>query len=149
MRLELTLQRRVAIGFSLFFVIVIVAFSTTVLWVSEYQEEQLIDHLVGQEMDYLVDQYRVYPQVAPPKTQNLYGYIIDTDKVDTNLPRELRQLRAGAHEIFVDGVELHVAVREFSGSKFYLIYDVSQHEQRIRQFRLEIYLAIAISVILA
>lgn len=101
---------------------------------AEQQEETLIDHLVSEEMDYLIGQYRINSDIEPHRTENLFGYIAHNKKDRKHVPELLRDLEPGFHEVYPSSGELHVVVRDFDNTRFYLTYDVSYHERRISEF---------------
>ncbi|MDP2024633.1 HAMP domain-containing sensor histidine kinase [Sulfuriferula sp.] len=135
MRIKHSLRLKVALSFALFTVLILVALMVGVLSLAEKQAEQLIDATVSGEMSHLMHEYQRSPQIFPPRTQNLHGYIIQNDDENATLPSYLRKLGPGIHHTFVGDRELHIAVRYSGTTKFYLVYDVSRYEQGIKQFR--------------
>lgn len=135
MRIRHSLRLKVALSFALFTVLILVALMVGVLSLAEKQAEQLIDATVSGEMSHLMHEYQRSPQIFPPRTQNLHGYIVRNDGELATLPSYLRKLGPGIHHTFVGDRELHIAVRYSGTTKFYLVYDVSRYEQGIKQFR--------------
>ena len=76
MRIRHSLRLKVALSFALFTVLILVALMVGVLSLAEKQAEQLIDATVSGEMSHLMHEYQRSPQIFPPRTQNLHGYII-------------------------------------------------------------------------
>lgn len=136
MRIRHSLRLKVALSFALFTVLILVALMLGILSLAEKQAEQLIDTTVSDEMSHLMHEYQRSPQIFPPRTQNLHGYIIQNDAERATLPSYLRKLGPGIHHTFVGDSELHIAVRYSATTRFYLVYDVSRYEQGIRQFRI-------------
>lgn len=129
-----SLRRRVALGIALFSILLISAYSVVVYLLMEQQEEALIDQIVLEEMDYLVGQFQRDARVLPPRTDNLSGYIVRTVAERLSLPPHLQQLGPGIHEVRTDAKELHVAVRNLGTTWFYLAYEVTHHEARLKEF---------------
>ena len=144
MRIRHSLRLKVALGFALFTIAILVALMAGVLSLAEKHAEQLIDATVSGEMSHLIHDYQRSPHIVPPRTQNLYGYIVQNDGEFAALPGYLRELVPGIHHSFVGDRELHIAVRRSSATGFYLVYDVSRYEQGIRKFRMTLLFVTAV-----
>ncbi len=112
-------------------------------WV-EHQEERLIDEIVADELVHLHAQYRRDPGYVPGEGRYLSGYILLPGSWPAPLPKALRDLPDGIHEITTaTHGEWHVAVRTLEdGRKLLVRYDASAHEKRLADF------ALALSTIL-
>lgn len=137
------LRYRITLGFSLFVIAITVILFLIVSHISYQQEENLIDHIVSEEMDNLIEQYQINPKVKPHQTQNLTGYIAYSKNNRKYLPEALQNLKPGFHEIFPLGKEYHVVVRDLNKVRFYLSYDVSYHEKRFLSFEWMVFLIFA------
>lgn len=149
MPLKPSLRRRVALGIALFSILLVSAHSVVVYLLMEQQEEALIDQIVSEEMDYLVGQFQHDARVLPPHTDNLNGYIVRTAAERLTLPAHLQQLGPGVHEVQADEKELHVAVRNLGTSWFYLAYEVTHHEARLKEFGWLLLLSLTLTAVLS
>lgn len=134
MRASQSLRLRLAIGIAALAVLVVSVHSAALYLTTEAQEEEQIDRVVSEEVQAFVDRYRADPASLPPRSHNLSGYVARTAAEQAALPKWLQGLTVGAHEVYPDGGELHIAVRELGATRLYLVYDVSHHEQQLREF---------------
>lgn len=101
----------------------------------EQMEEELIDQILNQQIEYSIELARRSPEFAAPNTPDMKLYRIDPRT--PTLPAELTKfakfadLKVGNHEVHVDNRELHVAVRDDNGYRFILAYDIEEHETRL------------------
>jgi signal transduction histidine kinase len=100
----------------------------------EQQEEEFINEILAAEMDRFVARTHAGAPEPPPGSR-IRGYVARGAAEREQLPAALRDLAAGAHEIYVDGKELHVAVHRDGGVDYYLSYDVERHEARLHDFQ--------------
>lgn len=136
------MRLRVALAFVLACIFVVGALGITLYTASEEMENALVEKLVAEEINYLVDRYRENPQLAPQSSSNLKVYIVQTPADEAELPRYLRNLSVGQHEIVRGGEEFHIAVRDVDGARLYLAYDIGLHEQRVSRFKLLLVLSL-------
>jgi hypothetical protein len=100
----------------------------------EQQEEEFIDEILAAEMDRFVARTRAGAPEPPPASR-IRGHVARDAAERERVPAALRDLPPGAHEVYVDGKELHVAVRRDGGADYYLSYDVERHEARLHEFQ--------------
>jgi len=127
-----SLRRQFAWLLSALALVVAVVQAAFVYWSAERWEEQVIDAITAEQLRLSMAQYAHDPTLAAPNTPDMRLYVSGPDEPET-LPEYLAQLppASGAHEIFPSpGIEYHVAVGERDGRRFYLVYDVAEHEQR-------------------
>lgn len=129
-----SLRSKLAIAFALFGTLVIAAHAFAVFLVSEDQQEDFINQLVEQEMDYLIDAYRRGGGFALTHSKKVRSYVMGPENAAGEIPVYLRGLSIGLHEVFVGDRELHVEVRRADGRLFYVAYDVTSHERQVAQF---------------
>lgn len=128
-----SLRRRVAIGIALLALLVVTAHSIALYVIIDDREEEQINNLVGDEMQAFIARYRADPASALPRSQNLSARVARNAAERAALPPHLRTLTIGVHEVFVNGEEMHVAVRVVGNTWLYLVYDVSHHEAQLRE----------------
>jgi hypothetical protein len=97
-------------------------------------EKTLVERLLNDEVNFLAARLRENPRMAAIANPHLNAYLVRTPADEAALPAHLRQLRPGRHEIYGNGSEIHVAVREVSGARLVVAYDVSLFQRRERQF---------------
>jgi len=145
-RLRWGLRLRVALALALACLLVVGALGITLFAASEEMEEALITQLVTEEMDYVLKRHRQDPGYAPQPSSNLQAYVVRNAREQELLPAFLVGLGPGQHEFFVGNEEYHVLVREANGVRYVVAYEVGLHEQREREFKLLIVLAVLTAV---
>lgn len=133
MRSKSSLRFKVALGFSLFTIVLLLAQTLGVRALEERQEEQMIDQMVNDEMTHLIQDYRANPDMLPPFNPMLNGYVTRYD-AKVALPANLQAFAPGIHEVIVNGRELHLAVVPFGHVRLYRIYDFSRYERHLKEF---------------
>jgi len=129
-----SLRRRLAWLLTALALVVAVAQATFVYWSAERWEEQVIDAVAAEQLRLSMAQYARDPTLAAPNTPDMRLYVTGPGEAEP-LPEYLARLpqAPGAYEIVPSpGVEYHIAVGERDGRRFYLVYDVAEHEQRER-----------------
>lgn len=129
-----SLRLRIAFGLALLAVLTVGIYSIVLYSAAEEQEDGLMDRIVDEELDHLIEQYRNNPAVVPTRSQFLNTYIVHGGDGRTVLPVYLRELPVGFHEIPIDDTDLHVGVRTYENMRFYVVYDVTYNEERLRKF---------------
>jgi signal transduction histidine kinase len=128
------LRRRVGVTFAMFALLVVLIQAALVVFITDAQEEEFIEHILGEEMPRLRDAYRAFGSPALPRGELLKGYVRGPGDDEAVVPLQLRALGVGDHVIHRDGKEFHVHVREDGDDRFYLVYDATRHETRMRKF---------------
>lgn len=128
-----SLRRRLAIGISLLALLVVAVHSIALYVIIDDREEEQINNVIGDEMQAFIARYREDPASAPPRSRNLSARVARNAAERAALPPHLRDLAIGMHEVFVNGEEMHVAVRVVGNTWLYLVYDVSHHEAQLRE----------------
>lgn len=129
-----SLRRRLAWLLTALALVVAVGQAAFVYWSAERWEEQVIDAIAAEQLRLSMAQYALDPTLAAPNTPDMRLYVTGPGEEEA-LPEYLMRLpqASGAYEIFPSpGVEYHIAVGERDGRRFYLVYDVAEHERRER-----------------
>ncbi|MCD6673011.1 MAG: HAMP domain-containing histidine kinase [Burkholderiaceae bacterium] len=129
-----SLRRRLAWLLTALALVVAVGQAAFVYWSAERWEEQVIDAIAAEQLRLSMAQYALDPTLAAPNTPDMRFYVTGPGEEEA-LPEYLMRLpqASGAYEIFPSpGVEYHIAVGERDGRRFYLVYDVAEHERRER-----------------
>ena len=136
------LRRRIGMTFALFALLVVVIEAVFVILVTDAQEEEFIEQILQEEMPQLRDTYRAFGAAALPHGRLLNAYVLGPADDEAVVPMHLRALDLGNHEILRDDKEFHVHVRDDGDTRFWLVYDATRHEARIKKFALYLLLAV-------
>lgn len=128
------LRLRVALAFTVAFTLMVCALGFTLFTAFEDMEYTLVERLMIDEVNFMVERLRENPRLSPPANPHLKTYVVRTPADKAALPVNLRGLGAGRHEVYENGRETYVAVREVTGGHLYVTYDLSLFQQREQQF---------------
>lgn len=126
-----SLRTRIVLTGAALVILILLAQVGAVLVMHEQMEEELIDQLLGQQIDYSIALARRTPEFAAPNTPDMTLYRVRPGTAPDDVPPAFAALAVGNHEVFVDGRELHVAVRNDGGERFILAYDVEDIETQM------------------
>ncbi|HEY8553612.1 MAG TPA: HAMP domain-containing sensor histidine kinase [Burkholderiales bacterium] len=143
------LRERFAVGIAILSAVVLSVHGVAAFLVTEDQEESRIDEVVAAEMENLLVRWRDNPATAPLRSRNLRSYVVAWPAERATLPAYLRDLPVGLHEVFTNGRELHVAVRDVENTRFYVTYDVEEHERRLSEFAWLLVLGVGFATLIA
>lgn len=124
-----SLRKRLMWAFTVMTTLAVIVQAVALFAASEEQEEDLIDEVVNTALDGVISQQVDHPGVPLPPHLTMYRAPIGT--APAGLPPPLLKLRAGNHEWFKGDTEYHVGIREHAGERFYLLYDTTEHEERL------------------
>jgi signal transduction histidine kinase len=141
-RIKFGLRLRVAVAMALACLLVVGALGFTLFTASEDLEDSLLVQLVAEEMDFLVKRHQENAAYVPQPSSNLQGYIVRDTQELARLPDYLRKFGPGRHELYVGKDEIHVLVREISGVRYYVAYEVGLYEQREQEFKLLVLISV-------
>ena len=147
--MKLGLRLRIAIAFAVTCIAVVSALGFTLYTASEDLEEELVNQIVSEEVEYLMQRHRADPSHQSVAGPNLQYYILRGLADTAQLPEPLRALPPGNHEVGSGTAERHVAVRESDGTRFVVVYDSGPHELREQQFQRLLLLSLATLVVAA
>ncbi len=136
------LRVRVALAFTVAFTLMTCALGFALFTAFEEMEDTLVERLMNDEVSFIVERLRENPRLPASTNPHLNAYVVRTPADVNALPQYLRKLGVGQHEIFDQGNQFHVTVRDVNGGRLYVAYDVSLFQQRERQF--VIFLALSI-----
>lgn len=129
-----SLRQRIVLAGSVLLLAIVLAQAVGIWLTIEQMEEELIDQILDQQVEYSIELSRRSTEFASPNTPDMQLYRIGPDQ-QANVPAALATLPIGNHEIHADGRELHIAVRQSDGYRFVLTYDVEDHETRLRTLK--------------
>ena len=128
-----SLRVRLMWAFFLLTSLMLVVQSIALFSVGEEQEEDLIDGVLNTGLD-SVTIHRNAP-VSVALGQRMSFFHAPIGEIPAGLPESIARLPVGNHEWFIGKSEYHVGVRDYEGERFYLLYDETEHEERLSFLR--------------
>ncbi|MCG5076705.1 sensor histidine kinase [Paraburkholderia tagetis] len=128
-----SLRFKVALLFSVLTIALLLAQALGVRTLAEAQEERLITALIRDDMASVLRSYRANPSLLPPFDLRMNGYVSGADHQAIALPAMVRNLPAGAHEIIIDGREIHVAIAPLDTARLYRVYNFNIYEKHFKE----------------
>lgn len=125
------MRLRIALSVTVLALVIILAQSIALLLMFDDMEEEFIDDVLATQIEHSIELWRSAPATAFPVPSQMTFYRTEVGRVSAEVPAHLARLSLGNHEVFEDGKEFHVAVREADGMRFILSYDVAEHEERL------------------
>lgn len=100
---------------------------------TEDQEEDMIDEVVNAALDHYVNSplRGSDPGVLASYSERLRLYRTRLGEAPPMLPVEFARKPIGNYEWYSADTEYHIGIREAKGERFYLLYDVGEHEERL------------------
>jgi len=128
MRLRLGLRARFVAALLLFTAALAGGFGLAVGQFIEVLESELQERLVQRELNEFVEAYRRDPNIAPPDSAGLDGYILRPGQ-PSQIPPQVEQIASGsAGEIQIGDVNYFAARRDVGDTRLYLVLDISNVE---------------------
>ncbi len=124
-----SLRKRLMWAFTLLTTFAVIAQAVALFAANEEQEEDLIDEVVNTALDGVTTQPANQPAQALARHLSLYHAPIGS--APAGMPAPLLKLPAGNHEWITGDTEYHVGIRDRAGERFYLLYDATEHEERL------------------
>lgn len=143
------LRLKVAAVFAAACIVAVGALGLVLFKASERMEEALVTQIVTEELDALIARHRDNPAQPHPVGPNLEYFVVRGPEEHARLPRALRALADGNHEIGRGRDERHIGVRRVNGTTFMVSYDAGPHEQREIEFQHLILMAFGVVVLVA
>lgn len=112
--------------------LVILAQSAAMLMLFDEKEEEFISTLLTQQISHSMAVWATDPATAFPNTPDMHLYRLGKGPASplSETPAWVSRLAVGNHELLEGGREYHVAVREDASARYFLTYDVQDHEKR-------------------
>jgi signal transduction histidine kinase len=128
MRLRLGLRARFVVALLLFAAALAGGFGLAVFQFIEVLESELQERLVQLELNEFVEAYRRDPNIAPPHSAGLDGYVLRPGQL-SQIPPEVERIAPGsAREIRIDNVDYYAARHDVGDARLYLVLDISNVE---------------------
>lgn len=104
--------------------------SAAMLMLFDEKEEDFIETLLSQQINYSMSVWATNPAAAFPNTPDMHLYRHTKSAVPDDIPAWVERLAVGNHEVVEAGEEFHVAVRDDGTARYFLLYNVQDHERR-------------------
>lgn len=123
-----SLRWRLSFAFTLLTIFATGTLAVALYVVAEDNEEELIDEVVNATLEHVMTHPDQQSLVLP---RHLSSFVAPLGQVPADLPPELGPYRVGNHEWFRGKTEFHVGVRERAGRRYYVLYDTTEHDERL------------------
>ncbi|QAU33133.1 HAMP domain-containing sensor histidine kinase [Janthinobacterium sp. 17J80-10] len=132
-----SLRWRLAWSFALLSTLAVLIQAIALFMTTEEQEEDMIDEVVNVTLDDILTRSGgTMPGLSQQSlTQRLSLYHLRPGESPAPLPREYGSKPVGNYEWYSSSTEYHIGIREVGGERFYLLYDVGEHEVRLERLR--------------
>lgn len=125
------LRWRIALAVAAISLLVILVQAMVLLSALDEREEAFINDILNRQVLHSIEVARSRPEAGHPNTPRMQLYRLPANRAEERPPPMLASLGLGNHEVHVDGNEYHVAVRDGDGVRYFLSYDVAEHEARM------------------
>lgn len=127
------MRMRFAIAVAAFALLALLAQSVALIMVFREKEEEFIDDLLGEQISDSMALWANYPEQAQAMPQGMRLFRIARQAAaPAEMPKSVAGLGVGNHEVWIDGREQHVAVREDAAARYILLHDVEEHEFKMQ-----------------
>ena len=130
MEFKQSLSQRIIIAFALMSALVAGAFAIGIIATVHLVEEKLISASLGGDLQRLLMMDNVEEWSHRPEPDQLFYF--SGGRGDFELPKDLRHLDAGFHEVFRENLSYHGIVEIVDGRRYVLLQDQSDFEERER-----------------
>lgn len=147
MEFKQSLAQRIIIAFALMSALVAGAFAMGIVATVHLVEEKLISAGLGGDLQRLLLMDSVEDWRHRPEPDQLFYYSGGRD--DFELPKDLRHLEPGFHEVFREALSYHAMVEVVDGRRYVLLQDQSDFEERERVLFAVVLVGFVLSLALA
>jgi signal transduction histidine kinase len=130
MEFKQSLAQRIIIAFALMSALVAGSFALGIVATVHLVEEKLISSGLGGDLNRLLLMDSVSDWSHRPEPDQLFYY--SNGRGDFALPKDLRHLDSGFHEVFREALSYHAMVEIVDGRRYVLLQDQSDFEERER-----------------
>ena len=147
MEFKQSLAQRIIIAFALMSALVAGAFAFGIVATVHLVEERLISTVLGGDLKRMLLMDSVLEWSHRPRPDQLFYYSGGPD--DFDLPKDLRHLTSGFHEVFREHLSYHAMVEIVDGRRYVLLQDQSDFEERERVLFAVVVVGFVLSLALA
>ena len=147
MEFRQSLAQRIIIAFALMSALVAGAFAMGIVATVHLVEEKLISAGLGGDLQRLLLMDNVSDWSHRPEPDQLFYF--SGGRGDFELPKDLRHLDTGFHEVFRENLSYHAMVEIIDGRRYVLLQDQSDFEERERVLFAVVLVGFVLSLALA
>ena len=147
MEFRQSLAQRIIIAFALMSALVAGAFAFGIVATVHLVEERLISAVLGGDLQRLLRMDSVSDWSHRPRPDQLFYYSGGRGEFD--MPKDLRHLSPGFHEVFREQLSYHAMVEVVDGRHYVLLQDQSDFEERERVLFAVVVVGFVLSLALA
>ncbi|KPA98457.1 MULTISPECIES: sensor histidine kinase [Pseudomonas] len=147
MEFKQSLAQRIIIAFALMSALVAGTFAMGIVATVHLVEEKLISAGLGGDLQRLLLMDNVSDWSHRPEPDQLFYY--SGGKGDFELPKDLRHLEPGFHEVFREQLSYHAMVEVVDGRRYVLLQDQSDFEERERVLFAVVLVGFVLALVLA
>ncbi len=147
MEFKQSLAQRIIIAFALMSALVAGAFAVGIVATVHLVEEKLISAGLGGDLQGLLLMDSVSDWSHRPKPGQLFYF--SGGRGNFELPKDLKHLTPGFHEVFRDQLSYHAMVEVVDGRRYVLLQDQSDFEERERVLFAVVVVGFVLSLVLA
>lgn len=147
MEFKQSLSQRIIIAFALMSALVAGAFAMGIVATVHLVEEKLISAGLGGDLQRLLLMDNVTDWSHRPEPDQLFYF--SGGRGDFSLPKDLRHLEPGFHEVFRENLSYHAMVEIVDGRRYVLLQDQSDFEERERVLFAVVLVGFVLSLALA
>ena len=147
MEFKQSLAQRIIIAFALMSALVAGAFAIGIIATVHLVEEKLISAGLGGDLQRLLLMDSVEDWSHRPEPDQLFYF--SGGRGDFELPKDLRHLDPGFHEVFREALSYHAMVEVVDGRRYVLLQDQSDFEERERVLFAVVLVGFVLSLALA
>lgn len=129
-----SLRWRLAWTFTLLSTFAVLIQAVALFVTTEEREEDLIDEIVNTALDNMVRRGGGDRMMTGHNlSSRIEFYRVPQGQVPLEMPVQFAHKSPGNYEWFVGDTEFHVGIRDDNGERLYLLYDATEHENRLDQ----------------
>lgn len=141
-----SLRWRLAWTFTLLSTFAVLIQAVALFVSTEEQEEDMINEVVNATLENQLRQPGTPLGLddLPTAPQRMKFFRLVRGQRPAELPENYATLPAGIHEWYMGETEYHVGIRDSGGERLYLMYDASEHEERLEQLEWKLIMGLAV-----
>ncbi|HYD61436.1 MAG TPA: HAMP domain-containing sensor histidine kinase [Noviherbaspirillum sp.] len=141
-----SLRWRLAWTFTLLSTFAVLIQAVALFVSTEEQEEDMINEVINATLDNQIRQPGSSLDVSdlPAAPQRMQLFRLSHSERPPELPENFATLPVGIHEWYKGETEYHVGIRDHGSERFYLMYDASEHEERLEQLGWKLLMGLAL-----
>ncbi len=147
MKFRTSLRYRVTLAFALLGMVVSLGLAGSLYVLTIDMEKQLVAETLSAELEDYISRYKFDPEALPPTSTTIRTFVIlpGTEGV----PTVLQELKAGLHQVEVEGRNYYAEVRVNDEQHFIVLYDDTQIRHRENQFKIFLGIGVLLMTLLS